>query len=134
MSEQWACDYAMRQAHLANALPSGEAVARCDVTISLLPQPAPDVIGRLLANIRICPDCLQIALEEQLAGPVVRPQAHPMPNAPQDLLNELAKKSESEIIALFERYGFQDALGHPLIHCLDFLALVVLATQQRTQA
>lgn len=43
-------------------------------------------------------------------------------------------KSESEIIALFERYGFQDALGHPLIHCLDFLALVVLATQQRTQA
>lgn len=51
-------------------------------------------------------------------------------DVPQDLLNEMAQKSELEIIALFEQYGFQDRLGHPLMNCLDFLALIVLVTHR----
>jgi hypothetical protein len=54
-------------------------------------------------------------------------------DVPQDLLDAMAQKSESEIIALFERYGFQDRLGHPLTNCLDFLALVALAAQRRAK-
>lgn len=39
-------------------------------------------------------------------------------DVPLDPLNILARKSTSEIIALFERYGFQDALGHPRLNAL----------------
>lgn len=35
--------------------------------------------------------------------------------------------SKEEIVAQFDRYGFEDELGHPLRNCIPFLALVELA-------
>lgn len=42
--------------------------------------------------------------------------------------------NREEIIARFEKYGFRDKLGHPLLGCLDFQILVDQAVTDNEQA
>lgn len=41
--------------------------------------------------------------------------------------NSLNGLSKDEIVAVFEKYDFKDAIGHNLTMCLDFLDLIDLA-------
>ncbi len=47
--------------------------------------------------------------------------------------NRVFRMGKDEILSLFERYNFQDQIGHPLIYCQDFIELVNRATDSNKQ-